>query len=299
VGRFVALALCAGAAAGVAGCGSSTVTSVVDPVAQAATISNKATGMRLTLAMRLSASALPAPITGSGGGVVDLVNHSGSLSLTMDLGSIPQVTALLGTGKLRIDEIERGSTFYLKLPPPLNRSPALHGKPWAKVNLTSAGNALGMSSFSSMLNNPASSDPSQLLRYLRATSGTVTKVGKQNVDGFNTTHYRARIELDRVPNAFPSSERAQVRRTIESLEQVAHLHAIPVDVWIDQQHLVRRMELSFAENVSGQGLTVGIRVDIPQYGPQSPPQPPPAGEVADLTTGLGTSTSTGASPVGG
>jgi len=267
----------------VSGCGSSSVSGVVDPVARAATVSDQTSGMRVNVAMRLTASALPAPIAGSGNGTFNLASHSGSFDFTLDLGSIPQVAALLGTSKVRIDEILEGSTIYLKLPPALNRSPALHGKPWMKVNVGDAARAAGLSGFSSLLNNPAASDPTQLLRYLRATSGGVTKLGTATVDGFQTTHYRARIQLDRVPDAFPPSARAQVRQTVAALEQVTHVHSIPVDVWIDGQHLVRRENLSLDLGVAGQSVTAAIRVDIPSYGPQPAPQLPPASQVADLT----------------
>jgi hypothetical protein len=133
------------------------------------------------------------------------------------------------------------------------------------------------------MNNPASSDPTQLLRYLQAASGNVTKVGSESVDGFQTTHYRAQIKLDRVPNAFPQASRPQVRQTISALERVAHVSVLPVDVWIDGRHLVRRERISFKETVSGQSLGVTITVDIPEYGPQPPPTLPPASQVTDLT----------------
>lgn len=281
----------AAVAVAVSGCGSSTVASVVDPVAQAATISNQASGMRMNLVMHLTASALPAPITGTGSGAFSLADHTGSFSLTLDLASIPQVSALLGTSTFRIDEILDGATVYLKLPPALARNPALHGKPWAKIDLATAANAAGFPGVSSLLNNPFSTDPSQFLRYLRATSGSVIKVGTATVDGFQTTHYRARIQLARVPNAFPPAQRAQVRRTITALEQTAHISSIPMDVWIDGQHLVRREALTISESVSGQTVGVGLTVDIPQYGPQPAPQLPAASQVADLTGAVGSSSS--------
>ena len=293
----IAAALAAAAVA-LSGCGSSSVTGVVDPVAKAATISNQASGMRMTLAMRMKTSALPVPINAKGSGSFSLVNHTGAFGLTLDLGNIPQVSALLGGSTLTIDEILSGTTIYLKLPPALARNPALHGKPWAKINLANAGKALGLGGFSSLLNNPASSDPSQLLRYLRAASSSVTKVGTATVDGFQTTHYRGRIQLARVPNAFPAAQRAQVRQTISALQQLAHVSSIPVDVWIDGQHLVRREALSFNENVAGQKVTVALRVDVPQYGPQPAPQLPPASQVADLTGGLATTSGSAASAAG-
>lgn len=280
-----------------AGCGSSTVTNVIDPVAKAATISNQAPGMRLNMLMRLSSAALPAPITGTGSGTFNTVGHTGTFSLSMNFGAIPEVAQALGTSKIRIDEILDGLTVYLRLPAALEHNPALHGKPWMKINLASAANSLGLSGLSSLLNNPTSTDPSQMLRYLRATSGGVHKVGTQTVDGFQTTEYRAQIDLSRVPNAFPAASRAQVRQTISQLEKIAHVRFLPMSVWIDQQHLVRRLQFSFTETVSGQALSIAATVDIPQYGPQPTPHLPPASQVGNLTGALGTHTSSGASPV--
>jgi hypothetical protein len=70
---------------------------------------------------------------------------------------------------------------------------------------------------------------------------------------------------------------------MSALEQLAHIHTLPVNVWIDGHHLVRRMQLSFNETVAGQSLSTAMRIDIPEYGPQPAPQLPPASQVADLT----------------
>lgn len=263
--------------------------SVVDPVAQAATISNQASGMRMNVTMRLTSSALPAPIAGNGEGAFNVVSHTGTFSVSLDFRSIPQVAAVLGTSRLRIDEIMDGATVYLRLPAALERGSATHGKPWVKIDLANAAKGLGASGFSSLLDNPASTDPSQFLRYLHAASGSVTKVGSATVDGTPTTQYRATIQLNRVPNGFPAAQRAQVRKTIATLQQVAHIRAIPVNVWVDDQHLVRRMEFSIAEAVSGETVNIGLRIDIPQYGPQPTPHLPPASQVTDLTGGVGSS----------
>lgn len=295
LGSLAAAAICGAAALGAAGCGSSTVTNVIDPVAKAATVSNQAPGLRMNMQMRMSLAALPAPITGTGSGTFNTVGHTGTFSLSMSFGAIPAVTQALGTSNIRIDEILDGLTIYVKLPAALERNPALHGKPWVKINLASAANALGMPGLSSLFNNPTSTDPGQMLRYLRAASGGVRKVGTQTVDGFRTTEYRARIDLNRVPNGFPAASRAQVRQTIAQLERLAHVRFLPMTVWIDQQHLVRRMQFAFSEALSGQALSIAATVDIPQYGPQPTPQLPPTSQVSDLTGGLGMHTSSGAS----
>lgn len=302
-GRALGVATAAavmGLAAGIlGGCGTSTVTNVVDPVAKAATVSNQAPGMRLSFLMRLTTPALPAPITGTGNGIYDVAGHTGSVNLSMDFGGVPQVAQALGSSTLQLQELLEGGVVYLKLPPALARGSSSHGKPWIKINLATAARATGIPGLSSLLNNPTSSDPSQFLHYLRASSGNVTRVGTVTVDGYRTTEYRARIDLNRVPRELPAASRAQASQAIAALERTAHVRVLPISVWIDGQHLVRRMQFVFDETVSGAPLNVSMRIDIPQYGPQSPPQLPPSSRVADLTGALGASTSTGAARLSG
>lgn len=277
LGVATVVAACAFA---LSGCGAA---NVIDPVAFAATVSNQVSGLKMNVELRLSTPALPSPIDGTGSGTFDEANRSGTFNLAMDFGSIPQLAQLLGGSTLQTQEILQGLTVYLKLPATLAHTAGLHGKPWVKIDLARAAHGLGIPGLSTLANNPVSSDPSQFLRYLRATGGHVTQVGTQTIDGRRSTGYRAQIQLDRVANTLPSADRGQARQAIGGIEQMTHLHLLPVTVWIDGQHLVRRIELSFNESVSGQPLTTSIRIDIPEYGPQQPPQPPPASEVTDLT----------------
>ena len=60
------------------------------------------------------------------------------------------------------------------------------------------------------------------------------------------------------------------------------LHSLPVDVWVDSQHLVRRMILSYKATLSGQSVTTAVRLDFLKYGPQPQPKVPPAGQVTSL-----------------
>ncbi len=285
----VVAAACAAAAVVLGGCGAA---SVIDPVARAATVSNQARGYRALYAMRISSPALPAPVTVGGSGSFDTIDRSGSLDIRMDLSGIPQAKRLLGSNTLQIQAILSGLTIYMKVPPALARfSSAL--KPWLEINLASATQAQGLSGISSLSGDPMSSDPSQFLRYLRAISGSVTRVGAASVDGIQTTEYRGQVDLNRVPDVVPAASRAEARRTIKEIEQMTHLHVLPVKVWVDANHLVRRMRFSLQENAAGAGpLAMTMTIDIPQYGPQQPPQLPPASEVTNLTGRLGAAPST-------
>src|SRR5579884_2308547 len=182
-----ALALVTGLAAVLlSGCGAS---STIDPVARAATVSNAAPGYRATFSMRIGIPVLPTPLSATGSGRFDIRDHTGTLNLAMNLGSIPQAAQALGSSTLRLEEIVNRLTVYLKFPSAItSRTAAFHGKPWLKINVAQAEQGLGLGGLSALANNPTSSDPSQFLRYLRGSSGNVTKVGTGTVDGFQTTH---------------------------------------------------------------------------------------------------------------
>jgi hypothetical protein len=283
LGLAAVLALCGLTAVVLGGCGAA---NVVDPVAQAATVSNQAPGMKMNFLLRMSTPALPTPINATGSGTFDETDRSGTFNLAMDFGGIPQLTQLLGSSTLNIQEIIQGLTVYMKLPPALSQSATLHGKPWMKIDLARAAQGLGISGLSSLASNPTSSDPSQYLKYLRAASGHVTQLGTQTIDGVTTTGYRAQIQLDKVAKTLPAADRAGAQQGIAAIERMTHLRLLPVTVWIDGQHLVRRLEVSFNEAISGQSLNAAMRIDIPQYGPQRPAQAPPADQVTDLTSQL-------------
>jgi hypothetical protein len=59
--------------------------------------------------------------------------------------------------------------------------------------------------------------------------------------------------------------------------------ALPIDVWIDHHHVVRRLGLMFAECVSGRRIHFSMTMDLYDYGPQARPSPPRATQVQDIT----------------
>jgi hypothetical protein len=279
----VAASIAAGAF-GVSGCGAS---SALDPVAQAASASTSKPGYRMTLSLQLSSSSLPSAITGTGTGSFDLTDHVGSITMDMNLGSSPQVVQALGGSTFHTEEVLQGLTVYMKLPAALaSRLPG--AKPWLKLDLQKAASAAGIPGLSSLTSSPAGSDPSQFLQYLRAASGAVTSVGAETVDGVPTTHYRAQIALDRVAGMLSSDSRAAAKQAIAAMEKTTGLHDLPVDVWIDAAHLVRRIAMTFDENVqAGQSIHMKMSMDFTDYAPQPRPAAPSSDQVTDLTALLG------------
>jgi hypothetical protein len=283
------------------GCGgSSSVSAALDPVAKAASISTSTPGYKIKLTMQFSSAQLPSGLTATGGGAFDVRDHAGSFAIEMNLGNNPQANRALGSNTLHIDEVIDHQTIYVKLPAAIGgKIPG--GKPWLKVDLAKLGSAAGVPGLSSLASNPAGSDPSQMLQYLRAVSGTITQVGSETVNGTATTHYRATVSLDRVAGQVPEAQRQAAQSAIAAMEKMTNLHALPVDVWIDSGHYVRRMLMTFAENLpTGQALTAKMTIDFSDYGPQPRPAVPSADQAADLSAllggslqGLGSGTSTG------
>ncbi|HWF72294.1 MAG TPA: hypothetical protein VG186_03050 [Solirubrobacteraceae bacterium] len=258
---------------------------VVDPVAEAATVSSGTAGYRMHLSIEVASSASPTAFTGTGDGTFDLRDRAGSMSLVMNLGNDPRAIQVLGSGTFTVHEIVNGTTVYVKLPAAATSALPLSGKQWIAVDLAKVAGVPGLSSLES---NPVSSDPSQILQYLRAVSDSIVSEGRQRVGGLETTHYRANLSLDRVAAALPSADRTAATQALSTFERGTQLHAIPVDVWVDARHLVRRIEMTIAASFpGGQTLNEGMTIDISDYGPQPRPALPTAGEVANLSALIG------------
>jgi hypothetical protein len=280
-------AVCAAAALGVAGCGSSTSSSTSansNQVVRAAFTSGSTSGYQLKFALNLNSAALPQAINATGDGSFNVPQRQGQIALDMNLGSSPQITQVLGSSTLHMEEVLDHTTIYIKFPQELaSKIPTLGGKQWIKIDLAKAASAAGVPGIASLVNNPASSDPSQFLKYLRA-AGSVTQVGTEEVNGVQTTKYKATISLDKVASTLPAASRAAAQSGIQAIEKTTNLHTIPTTVWIDDHNLVRRMQFTLNESVQGQTVGTTVTVDFVKYGPQPSPTIPPADQVADVSS---------------
>jgi hypothetical protein len=254
-----------------------------DPIARAAALSARSPGYRMHMSLAISSPVLGTAMTANADAVVDLRDRASSMSMVMTLPDLPQVTEALGGNTLSMDMRVEGTIVYFRFPPAL-AAKLPYDKPWLKLDLGRLLSAEGLSAVASMINNPVSTDPASQLSYLRAASGDVLDEGAQAVDGVLTTHYHASIDFSRVADAVPAAERAATSQAMSRLEALLHTDQVPVDVWIDHQHHVRRMTmtLSFAPTGSP-AVQESITADMSDYGPQPRPSAPPADEVQDIT----------------
>jgi hypothetical protein len=251
---------------------------VVDPVAAAAVRSSDAAGYRERLTMSISGGGMS--VTARGAGSFDPPARTGEFTMAMSFPNTPQLVQALGSDTLRLTELLDGTTIYMKLPAALTGQLSTLGKSWVSLDLAKLANVPGASS---LLNNP-SSDPAEMLEYLRAASDSVIAEGQQRVDGVKTTRYHATVDLSKVPDSLPSAEEPAAQQAISALEHEGAPSAYPVDVWIDAHKLVRRfqMALDMTSATTG-GVQMVIRADLSHYGPQPAPAIPPSSDVAPLS----------------
>jgi hypothetical protein len=256
-----------------AGCGGSNDVMSIDPVARAAATSASAHSMKVNVITKTSLG-LGSPFAIEASGVVDNDTHRVRMSLDMSslAGLIP------GTGSSAADyrgeEVAdfAGGKAVVYMNMPFMTKLAAQGKPWVKIDLAKSarGAGLDVSQFTQI-----SSDPSQLLDYLRATSGEVKNLGTETIDGVRTTHYRATVDLEKYPELVPPAQRAQARAAVAALRKVTKVRLQPVDVWIGDDKLVRKLHESFTETIQAQEMTVAttttfhdfnvpVRITIPR-----------------------------------
>jgi hypothetical protein len=192
------------------------------------------------------------------------------------VGSLTAVAHAAGRA-IPIHELISRLTLYMPSALVPDAAALTGGKRWLKLDIGSAFPGGGLSSL------PTTSDPSQFIDYLRAVSSNTSKLGTTTIRGVTATHYHAVIDLSRYPSVVPPAQRKSVAQTIKTLEAALGGHTMPVDVWIDSHHLVRREKFGFSECVSGVHESLGMTMDLYDYGPQPKPQIPPVSEVYDAT----------------
>jgi hypothetical protein len=177
------------------------------------------------------------------------------------------------------------AVIYMNLPVLAKVMPG--GKPWLKIDLNAIGKKAGIdvSQFTQF-----GTDPSQMVDWLRAVSGGVTTVGTEKLDGVDTTHYRANVDLSKYPDLVPAAQREAVRKAIDLVTKQAHISKIPVHVWVDEDGLVRQVRMVVTETIQGQTMNVMTTEQFHDFGALVDVQIPSDDQVTDLTTLAGAAT---------
>jgi hypothetical protein len=194
----------------------------IDPIAQAAEKTTNVAGTHFVMSARISADGETVEFRGPG----EIADHGRKLHMQMTMPG--EILGIKGADQndITLELIVAGANFYVRGEP---FTELAGGKEkWVRIPDTTPGFDLGQN------------DPSKMLEYLRATS-KVEERGSDTVRGVETTHYEARIQLDKVAERV-SPEAAQ---TLQQITQGAGIKEIPLEVWVDNDSLVRRLKMDW------------------------------------------------------
>jgi hypothetical protein len=259
----------------IAGCGSSSNSSgsagKAVSLVHAADLSTSEAGYKMSMTEHAAAGGTQIDATGSG--VWDAKDHEASILMNMTIAG----------QTLPIQMVFANDTIYEQLPSQYaNQMPG--GKPWLSFNLNELAKYAKLPSMSSLTNSGSSGNPSQYLEYLKAAGKSVQDLGQETVAGVQTTHYRAALNLSELPDTVPASDRQAARHLATALKNRFKASYSPIDVWVDQADLVRKIQMSLSETVNGHAISVTLIEEIDSYGAEPPPTIPSSSQTSDLVS---------------
>jgi hypothetical protein len=239
-------------------------------LAASAARTSHAKSARMAMTMRMTVPPNGESVVAHASGVVGFQSRDGNLTMNM---TIP------GAGVIRMREVMVWPVIYMHSP---LFAAGLHGKQWMKLDMAKIERAHGVNL--NALTSTNSSDPTQMLQTLENESDSLQNLGAATVRGVQTVHYHAVIDLDKAAKNAPAAMRAAVQKSDARLVAMLGTHRMPMDVWIGQDHLVRRLAYHMALPVAstGERLAMDVRLDMFDFGVPVHVTAPPAGQVAEL-----------------
>jgi hypothetical protein len=257
-----------------------------DPVAEAATKTTEAGSSRVEFTMAVEVEGQTFSMGGDG--VFDYSRPQGRM--TIDLGDLAELSRGVLVDR-PMEVVFDGLVYYMRFPGGLMELGGL-GDKWLKIDFAKLDEETGVDLGALQ---QANQNPAQLLQFLRGTSDDIEELGRESVRGVETTHYRATVDLDEAAERgadvgeFSDEMREQLEAEIERVKRQTGLETLPVDVWVDEDDLVRRLRMNFTFPVDGEQAGMDMKVDYFDFGVEVRAAPPPAAETVDVAelAGLG------------
>ncbi len=231
----------------------------------------------------------PGGLTITGSGAFDLASDRSSLSIDMsgilDAASEQEVegfdpSALLGDGT--IEMVIDGDVIYVHAG---FLSAFLGGdesKPWVKLpadgdtDVSDLGGGMG--------------DATALLDLLRDQGATITDEGSAEINGETTQHFHATISAADALASAPAENEGKAEEFIHEFGVDPATLEIPMDVFVDAEGLIRRLEMAFDGATFAGGFDgteslpdgpIVLTIDFLELGESVTIDLPPADQVAD------------------
>lgn len=165
--------------------------------------------------------------------------------------------------------------LYLRSPVFAGKLPG--GKSWLKIDVAQAARVPGFDLDALGVSGP-SQDPAQGLDYLQG-AGVANRLGAAKVNGAATTHYLVQVDLKRAAKRSSNgTAKRSVGRLIASLRGPTTL---PVEIWVDGDHLVRRQRVKYFATVAGVRSAFDITTDYTDYDATLDVKPPADSDTFD------------------
>jgi len=242
------------ALAGCGGSGGGTAAKPTNAIEAAALKTSQAGSVRADFSLSSSGG-----VSGTGSGVFNS-GKDRSAQVTMNVTENGKQVA--------VDTVIVGNTIYVRSPLISQRLPG--GKQWVKVDLQKAAKAGNVDLGSLLSTNPT---PGGALAYLQGST-VIKKLGSEKVDGVPTTHYRVVVDLQKAADRASGSDRDALEQAIKA----AGTSTLPVDVWIDSQGYVRKIDY----HLQASGQSGDLTMVLHDFGSPVPITAPATNEVVDL-----------------
>jgi hypothetical protein len=263
VRSFLALAAALLASLTLAACSGGDSVSL-ESVADAATRTESAGSSRMALVMSMDVQGKRFDVLAEG--AFDYKRSRGWMD--MDLSSVGAAGGAPGFDE-PVRMLVDGTQFWMRVPPAMRGETG--GKPWAKVSG-------GVTSLGAGMQSP---DPSSMLDQLRGVTDELENRGRVKVRGVSTTHYHAKLDLSKAMAGVPESEREQMEAM---LKLVGGSMDAPVDVYIDDDERIRRMDMSYEFDMFDQKMSIELKMELFDFGTRVAFERPPASQVAELSS---------------
>jgi hypothetical protein len=283
------------------GCGAGGGTAVsgeslsLEQLSRAATSSAEADSGRFAFSLEMTMPGTDKPFAFAGEGAFDATSNRAQLNF--DFSSFAELLGGLFSGfagpgaqapdfgdpsAWRIEAVQDDEVVYMRFPAMSSELP--EGKSWVRV---AAGETAEMHGFDfSQLEDFTNNDPRKALGFLRAASERIETVGTEELRGATTTHYRATVDLAEYEKLVPASEREELGSMTGDLVEQSGVDEVPLDIWLDEDGLVRQLVMSFSATQPGTTEKVdgSMTFELWDYGEAIDIELPPAAQVVDAAS---------------
>ncbi|MFI0484175.1 hypothetical protein [Actinomadura sp. 9N215] len=172
-------------------------------------------------------------------------------------------------------------TMYMKIPMLSQLGAGSAAKPWLKISLDELGKKSGMN-LEQLLQQSQQMDPVQNTKMLTA-SKDVREVGKETVDGVQTTHYTGTYRMEDALSKLP----AETRETLRKSYAGSGMQNMNFDLWVDDKQFPRKLAMKSGQTTAG---VMNMTMTYRDYGKPVEITAPPESQTTDFSqmlNGLG------------